>query len=250
MSIKVLSFDVTGDYAHFRKYYSTSSPVTFSVIPPTAVLGIIGAVLGLPREEELYVKILTEAVTGIGIRLLSPVKKTRMGINLINTKSNVWVPKQRREGARTQIKFEFLKEAAYRFYITMEDQELFGRLASTLMEHKCYYTVSLGLSELLADFRFMGVDEFTLEEAGDPVKIVTAVPLNHIRKEGIALTPDRRYIKERMPFSMNDNREVQEYGELLAESQGRSMSLKLTHFWRGAGENISIIRTGGQDCLC
>ncbi len=245
MSIKILSFDVVGDYAHFRKYYSTSSPVTFSVIPPTAVMGILGAILGLPREDERYVKILSDAGIGIGIRLLSPVKKTRMGINLINTKSNIWVPKQRREGARTQIKFEFLKKAAYRLYITMENQDLFGHLLSAVKEHKCYYTVSLGLSELLADFHFIGVDNFTQEETVDPVKIVTAVPLNHIRKEGIALIPGRRYIKERMPFFMNDNREVQEYGELLAETQGESMSLKLTHFWKGAKENVSIIRAGG-----
>ena len=50
--MKCLVFDIKGDYGHFKKYYTTSSPLTFS-IPRTTVSGMIGALIGLDKEEYL-----------------------------------------------------------------------------------------------------------------------------------------------------------------------------------------------------
>ncbi|SHF29613.1 CRISPR-associated protein Cas5h [Desulforamulus putei DSM 12395] len=242
MKKKVLIFDIFGDLAHFRKYYSTSSPVTFSIIPPVTVLGVLGAILGLSKEENKYIRELNEAGTQVAVQILRPVKKIRMGINLINTKGNIWVPKQRKEGARTQIRFEFLKDVAYRLYVTMGNEQLFKQLSEMVYEHKSYYTVSLGISELLADFRYVAEKEFIWCEGNQHfVNIVSAVPVEYLAADGISITPGKRYLKERVPLQMNDDREVLNYGDLLTETQGQELNVKLKGYWESPQERIVLI---------
>ncbi len=239
--MKTLIFDVIGDYAHFRKYFSTSSPVTFSIIPPTAVLGIIGAIIGLSREDNYYLKVLNEAKTSIAIKINKPIKKTRLGINLINTKGNYWVPKQRREGARTQLKYEFIKDISYRLYVNIQDEKLFTKLVEMVKAHKSFYTVSLGLSELLADIKFIGVEEFNEKAMCDEfVEINSIVPVKAIKEDGIKLEGNF-FLKERVPIAMDDNRVVNFYEELLIEMTGKPMELKVDKFWEGSSERIIFI---------
>ncbi len=242
MKKKVLVFDLFGDFAHFRKYYSTTSPVTFTIIPPVTVLGILGAILGLEKKENQYLTRLNKAKTLLAIQILSRVKKIRMGINLVNTKGNIWVPKQRREGARTQIRFEFLKDVVYRLYVTMEDEHLFRQLTQMVKEHKTFYTVSLGLSELLADFNYVGTKEFTWEEGnGFFVDIDSAVPINSLMENGVQITPGQRCLKEMVPVRMDHQRIVQDYSEMLVESQGNPLTLKLKGYWKSAEANIVLV---------
>lgn len=242
MKKKVLTFDLCGDFAHFRKYYSTTSPLTFSIIPPVTLLGVLGAILGLSKEENLYIEALNAAGTEVGIQLLKPVKKFRMGINLINTKNDYWVPRHRSEGARTQIKYEFLKNVAYRIYVAMKSEELFNKLAYNVARHKCVYTISLGLSELLADFSFVDVRDFYWRENPvDFVEIATAVPIKDVLQGGIDITPGKRYLKENMPIRMKSTREVTQYGELLTETRGNYLKLKINGFWESRGLNIKLL---------
>ena len=70
---KVLVFDIWGEYAHFRKYYTTTSPLSYSIPPRTAVTGFIGAILGLGKEK--YLKHFTKKQAFIAVRLLNPVKR-------------------------------------------------------------------------------------------------------------------------------------------------------------------------------
>ncbi|MDQ7055758.1 MAG: CRISPR-associated protein Cas5 [Persephonella sp.] len=85
-NIKILSFDIWGEFGHFKKFYTTSSPLTFSVPPPTAVFGMLGAVLGFGKDE--YLNYINADTTKIGIQILKPIKKIRMSINLIDTKNS------------------------------------------------------------------------------------------------------------------------------------------------------------------
>ena len=49
-SKEVLIFDIQGEYGHFRKYNTTTSPLTYSIPTSTAIAGILGAILGMERE--------------------------------------------------------------------------------------------------------------------------------------------------------------------------------------------------------
>ena len=83
---RLLVFDVWGDYAHFRRFYTTTSPLTFPIPPRTAICGLIGAILGLEKTNNEYLKYFKLKDAFIGLRLLKPVKKTIISENFIHTK--------------------------------------------------------------------------------------------------------------------------------------------------------------------
>ena len=48
---KIIIFDIWGDYAHFKKPYTTTSPLTYSIPSRTALTGIIGAIMGIRKDK-------------------------------------------------------------------------------------------------------------------------------------------------------------------------------------------------------
>ena len=49
--MQVLTFDLVGKMAHFRKYYANNTAMSFSVPPRTTLMGVLAAILGLPRDS-------------------------------------------------------------------------------------------------------------------------------------------------------------------------------------------------------
>ena len=47
-----LAFDIAGPIAMFRRPYTTTSSVSFPLPPPTAVAGLIGAIVGLNNGSD------------------------------------------------------------------------------------------------------------------------------------------------------------------------------------------------------
>ena len=52
--MKILVFDIWGEYAHFKKIYATTSALSYVVPPKTSIYGYIGAILGLEKEDNIY----------------------------------------------------------------------------------------------------------------------------------------------------------------------------------------------------
>lgn len=242
--MKILVFDIFGDYGHFRKFYTTSSPLTFSFPPPSTIAGILGAIYGVGKNE--YLEVFSLDRCKIGIKIVNPVKKVRMGINLINTKDNFWspvikiTPKSKHE-PRTQIRTEFLKEPYYRIYLAHENEGIFQALASLLKEHKSIYTVSLGLSELLADFKFVGEYESEQKSVNEFVELQTPVIESELIKNGLEIETDKKYFKEKMPIKMNQERIVEKYDDVIFEPDGKTIKAKVKNYYRlENGENITF----------
>jgi CRISPR-associated protein Cas5h len=230
--METLIFDIFGDYAHFKKFYTTSSPLTFSFPPPPTVKGILGAISGIDKSK--YLDTFSSEQCYIAIRIISPVEKTRMGINLINTKGSFWQPVKRgTHEARTQIRTEFLKKPAYRIYFTHKDQNLMNYIQNMLQLHKTVYTVSLGLSELLADFKYCGSFSANVVDSTDnPTDITTIIPLSLIDKNGITFEEGKKYFKERIPVDMTQDRVVKRYENTLMEITGKTIKAKLKNYWQ------------------
>ena len=135
MAERVIVFDVWGDYAHFRKNYSTSSPLTYSFPPRTALSGMLGAIAGLDKAD--YFRHFSRDQASIGCRILKPVKKVRIGENLIDTKSASGMHLIKN---RSQIRFELVKDPRYRIYFSHSDKRLYERIKELLTGHQSVYT--------------------------------------------------------------------------------------------------------------
>jgi CRISPR-associated protein Cas5h len=235
--MKTLVFDIYGDFGHFKKFYTTSSPLTFAFPPPPTVRGMLGAIAGVDKNE--YLNIFSHKHCKIAVRILSPVKKIRMGINHVNTKGNFWIPtKKGTHEARTQIRTEFLKNPAYRLYICHENERVFEGLVENVKYHKTVYTLSMGLSELLADFKFVEVMDFA-ERYGSEGQIVTVIPMNAVDRFGIVFEEGKKYFKEKISVEMAPGRIVERYEDVIFEVQGKPIHARTKACWEAEnGERI------------
>ena len=239
--MKMLVFDIWADFGHFRKYYTTSSPLTFSFPPPSAVAGMLGAITGSNKEH--YLQDFSLDNMQLGIRLLNPVRKVRLGINLINTKDNYWQPiRKGNHEPRTQIRTEFLHNPAFRIYVHHRDEMLFNKLIDSIKRHYTYYTLSMGLSELLADFRWVGLYEGELKSP-DSDEIVSVIPEKYLTNQNLVLEAGRRYFKERIPIYMTPERIVESYDNVILETEG-----KFLRIGNKTKEQIVVLENGDKVC--
>jgi len=223
---KIIVFDVWAEYAHFRKYYTTTSPLTFSVPPRTAICGLIGAIAGLSKAENEYLKYFPFEEAKIGLRILSPIKKTIVAQNLIHTK-NAKGAGMNLITQRTQIRFEFLKLPKYRIYFAyFGKNEKLLELKNLLSEHKSIYTPVLGLSENLANFSFVGEFEIEQKISRDFVLLNSVIPLNQTTENGISFDYDAEYFSERQPLMLNIERVTEKYDDIIFERNGRPVKVK------------------------
>lgn len=238
MEDKVLIFDVWGDYAHFRRFYTTTSPLTFPVPPRTALCGLIGAIIGLEKENNEYLKHFTLNKASIGLRLLNPVKKAMIAENLIHTK-NAKGPGMNLITERTQIDFEFLKDPKYRIYFYHTDENIYHQLKENLVNHKSVYTPCLGLSENIANFAFVG--EFKVNPVKNDegyVKIDSILPIERVAlDQGIKFEHAGEYFSVWIPIEMNTERIVTKYGNLLFERNAKPVEVKLNSYYWSVMQN-------------
>lgn len=231
---KVLVFDIRGDYGHFKKHYTTTSPLTFSFPPRPTIAGIISAVIGLDKTE--YLKYFTPDKADIALRITEPVKKVRMSLNLIDTKKAKLFSRIKQ---RTQIRTEYVKDPVYRIYFRHKNEDIFSELKNFLANHESVYTVSLGLSELLADYTFIG--EFGFEElsVGQWVEIASVMPSENME---ISFEEGKEYFSTVMPVSMSEGRIVTGYSAISYERNGKSILCKPSRYYGiENGENIIFI---------
>jgi CRISPR-associated protein Cas5h len=241
MPNRFIVFDIWGDYAHFRKYYTTSSPLSFSIPPRTAVIGLVSAIIGLDKDE--YLNYMTKEKAHVAVRIINPIKKIRLGMNLINTKDNYWIPVKRgKHEPRTQIRFELLKDPRYRIYFAHQNPGIHHTLKQDLIEHKSVYTPYLGISEFIGEFRYIG--EFAVVKGpneGELSIVNTVLPLDIIL-EAEFLEPGYKLFKERIPTEMIPGRVVTEYREVLYESEGKPIKAKVKEgFLLEGGECIVLL---------
>lgn len=223
---KVLAFDLWGDYAHFRKHYTTTSPLTFSIPPRTTLCGLLAAIIGLDKTE--YLRHFSDKDASIAVQLLNEVKKTTLAENLIDTKKAGKLMNRIKQ--RTQIRFELLKKPKYRIFVHHQDASIYLKLKEMLEAHKTVYTPCLGLSELLANFKY--VKEYNMEtvETESETKILTALPKKNLVE--LSFQEGYEYLSETMPRNMLPDRTVTEYMTVIFERKHKSLKARVNQFIR------------------
>jgi len=220
---KVIALDIWGDYAHFKKFHTTASPLTFSVPPPTAIMGILGAIIGLKPGE--YQRVLNEHVK-VSLRILSEVRKMRMGINWIDTKGARHLETGKIKN-RTQIWVEYLRNPCFRIYVLSNDTDLYNKLKEMINQHRTYYTLYLGITECIANFLYAGEYEIHSKREGI-ADIHSVLPLESLVEvpDKVAFEPGRKYVRERMPIRMDEERKVELYQDVIIETTGETIKCK------------------------
>jgi CRISPR-associated protein Cas5h len=117
-------FDIGSSFGYFRKAFTTTSALTHSVIPRSAIEGLIGAILGYSSGH--YPDRLQSSK--IAVQIISPVRK--MNMKYMHTNPDWWQNVSHYLEGKTISKYiqfavpasvEFLVNPRYRVYIDSGD---------------------------------------------------------------------------------------------------------------------------------
>ena len=230
--MRTIVFEIQGQIGHFRKPYAPVSPVTYPFPPPPTVMGIVGAICGYGKDE--YAEKIGWDKVRIAVSLLSPVRKFRAGLNLINTKGNKYF-RLAGESPRIQIPYEFLKDPAYRIYLANANDETMNKFCDLLKSNKAVYTPSLGLAQCLATVSFCGEME-AIDTSSEKVEVSSVVPKDQVRE--IHYEPGRRYTRFRIPERMRADRRVEKYGEVVVDEGANKITVETSQAFKVEGNYV------------
>jgi CRISPR-associated protein Cas5h len=212
---KVIIFDIWGRYAHFKKIYVTTSALSYALPFKTSVYGIIGAIIGLEKTGNKYLKSFNQDNCKIAIQVMKPVKFQRLNINLSVEPGPI-------KGNRKPTMMEYVTDPFYRIYFWHEDQNLSEKLLKHLHNKTSVYTPVLGLAHCLANFNLIGhhaIKPFQNEEIIDSV-----IPKSHIKDIDSKYWEENEiHIQEQdmYPLEMNTKREVTKRDSILFDINGK-----------------------------
>lgn len=244
-SDKLLVFDIGSEYGHFRKFNTTTSPLTYSIPTRSAITGLLGAILGIERELSAgkfqdgvipVSEVFAKDKANIAVQLINPVKKVNIGFNLLDTEkaaASFFNIKQ-----RTQIEFELLKDPSFRLFISLKDAIVFTELINRIQENRTYFTPYLGLSQFTATVEFKGVTKAKRVTVNDFQEVVTAVNLSNTDQNDpiqFDRSIDFKYTSDTMPVEMLRDRVVTEYSEVVLETNGKTIKIKSDEIYQTEG---------------
>jgi len=236
MTKDVVVFDVWGDYAYFRRGYTTTSTISYPFPSRTTIAGFISGILGYPRDS--YYELFNEENSSVGLKIINPIKKTRLNLNYINTKLSMHLFEINSSGKRTQVPAEFLKDVKYRFYISLDDKEIMTKLYEFIKEHKSVYTPYLGITECICNFELVGEGIFSVEELnGEKVEIDSVV----LKKDSnIIIEPNKKYGVVKSPGFMNNDRSVRTFIEYYYEDNGNPIQVDSCNYYAIGEDNVIL----------
>lgn len=155
--MKGVLFDLKGNWGHFRKPETNNNPLTHDFITKTALLGLIGAVLGFERREmaELFPQLSEDLLYGVCVRKV--VKKESWAFSLRYVVDMMQkAPKQ----------MEFLKNPENSIVLALKGENsssIFSDFVSAIQKNEAKFTPVLGLHNCPAEIGFVSIGEFEIK---------------------------------------------------------------------------------------
>lgn len=153
---------IEGNWGHFKKPETNNNPLSHDLITKTALIGMIGAVLGIEREDmKSKFPQLSDNLL-YGVQLLSPVKKISWGF----TSKTAINP----TAAGSPKYFEFLKEPKYLVLLALKNEESkedFENFKTAVKNEMAEYTPVLGWHNCPANLMWFSQGEFSEIRKGE-----------------------------------------------------------------------------------
>lgn len=196
-----IAFEVTAPIAMFRRPYTTTSSVSFAVPPPTAVAGLLSAIVGLNNgsSEAAYSANYWNEMKGtkIAVSVLNPV-------SWYSTTINFWNLKEPQKSQHIRVKHQFIWQPRYRIYVNggLED-----RLKYHLEHGTFIYTPYLGTAYAIADIEYLGY--FPIKPVNEKkIALISVMPLLENNNIIIDITSTKSVFRDTLPFCLSTERQL------------------------------------------
>lgn len=230
-SFDVLVFDLIGKFAHFRKFYSNSSSLTYLFPPRTTLEGIIAAMLGYNRDE--YYDSFAPSKCLITV---SPKTRCRALMQTVNNLIVKLPSDLNGKQGRTQIPTEILvpenfkDSLRYRIYFSHDDLNIMNMLENRIKLNKSFYPISLGSAQFLCHANFIdsvGNVSLTSERDQESVEISTPLLSDNLTIQSIvrAKNQSTKISMDIFPFHFGSGRTLGRNYRFIFERNFRSIRL-------------------------
>lgn len=251
--MEILSFDISGKLAHFRKFYSSSTALSFSIPPRTTIIGILAAILG--KEKESYYEEFASDKIRIGIAVKSKLKKSFHRLNHLSIKGPADF---RGANLHIQTPFEVISPEdiaggliTYTIFVSyFEDgKNLFNELKEKISNNDNTFPVSFGIAPFSAKIHnfnlFAEEDVNEIEVDNEFISFDSAVNSEDVHE----LIYDKENISEFMiedeimpaEFKANFNRELSKMNKILFIDGGNKLKIKFSGKYYQLADNVSQI---------
>lgn len=229
----ILVCDLEGAFAHFRKYYTNSSSLSYSFPTPTSIAGLIAGIMGLERDS--YYELFSSKNFYSAVEICTPVRKIIQTVNYVFATSMSDVNKVK---GSTQVPLELVvskhtdrtkySKLKYRLYFTHRDRNILSEIKDRLVNQKFIYPPYLGVTECIGKLSF--VSEINPEEVsvilfGEKIKVDTTCNIDVIEKGSLDIKLDSGlgYIKEIMPTEFDNDRYLVSSKSYIYEQNGNGI---------------------------
>lgn len=223
--MNILNFRIRGKMAHFRRYYSNSSALSYSVPPRTTLIGLIAGLLGYERDS--YYELFDPEQCHVSVGIRSPQKKIIHTMNLLMIKKpndfNGSQPFHSQTPTEiispVQIRSEYLD---YEVWFHHKDQTLMEILKSQICLKYGY--LSRGVSAALGTAQHIGWIEQGREVNGKKIgeidaEIESVIPRGNLNNIDFSNHSRDLYIlKEDLPIHFHNDRTLASKGDFIINS--------------------------------
>jgi len=231
----LLIFDIKGPMAHFRKYYTNSSSLSYAFPPRTAAAGMIAAILGYERDS--YYDIFERSRCGIGVSARTAIRHITQTVNYVRTKG---LRELNGSFGPTQVPLDIImpiKEhtsLVYRMYFCHEDKNIMDELKKLVWNGRTNYPIYMGISEFIAaadPVAYISGEDIEEVAPLSDVILATACNIDDVAKGGLEFEAEDgqalQYIKERMPVEFGPDRELKTFGSYIFEKNRQVIYARL-----------------------
>lgn len=239
--MQVIRFRIRGRFGHFLRAEANVSAFSYPVPPRTALLGLMGAILGLPKDVPQSV------LEPAYIALSGPVPHTHWHKVKLRKDPPEALPqivkraqkldKQTKPEKATLVAQEWLMNPTYQVWVFLPESHQ-TELESRLKSRRWHFQPSLGISELMADIEW----EETCEAISLPAglyRVCTVFPQESGDLDMDAIFKERLVLHAlRMPNIVTQDR-VFAHANYYLEREARPVPLNTSNAFQ-AGESVIV----------
>ena len=220
--MKIISFRLRGKMAHFRKFYSNSSALSYFIPPRTTISGIFAGLLGWERDR--YYNAFSLNQCKIAVACCTPVKKTMQKLNYLMVKKEGDLNGSAEHHSQTATEMVIPQNIRsgyldYQTWIHHQDNGIMNKIEKMIQaDFPGYYSlgISLGLGTAfnLGWIEGMEIFEGVEKKESSTKEISSVIPLSKLDEINVnAIQNDKFYlIKEEIPLEFNEDRRITENG--------------------------------------
>ncbi len=230
--MRMVIFDISGYMAHFRRFYSSVTPLTYHFPPRNTVTGILACILGYDRDS--YYESFSRSKSRIAVALRTAVRRFMLPTNYLNT-DQISPQKLRGVDNRVPTNMEYLlavppsENVSYRVFVIHEDPLLLDQLARRLIDRRIAYPLSLGPANCLAEANLVYYGEAqVIESDGEEYLVSTVIPQDSIVSWPTLVEGVKIILEERLPPDFKEGRMPSGVsGNYVFEAGGKPLRVKI-----------------------